>query len=281
MADRDNHEPYDFDDDHRWRDHERERGRGFESERPSWTSDDRGRGYHEGGTYGQRVWRGSAQRSLMHDDQRYGPHHDTGEAWGQDRDWRDQGREDFGRYGQTGAGAEHGYRSNQHGDASRQFGPGGYGRGAGRGPGDFAGQGGSAFGAGGYPAYGRREPHMAGREFAGDFEPEYGQGRPGGHPQPYPGQAHRREASGGQAPHGDFEPDYLHWRENQMRKLDEDYHRWREERRSKFAQDFDEWRRRRGGQASTKAAVGAPNSPMVSHVSDGETDLYKDDRMPS
>jgi hypothetical protein len=302
MSDRENHEAFDFDDDHRWR--EREMGRRFESERPTWSGDDRGRGRHEGGTYGQHAWRGSAQRSQMHDDQRHGPRRDTGETWGQGRTYRDQaGREDFGQYGQTGVGGDYGQHRGPYSDAAHQFGPGGYGLRGGRGQGDFSAQGGGAFGAGGYPVYGQRQSgygeqmSATGRELAGDFEPEYGQGHQGGHAQPYPGQAHRHEAAFGRASRqGDFEADYLHWRDSQMRRLDEDYHRWREERRAKFAQDFDDWRSRRettaqtsqaahssqgaGGQSGQSSMSGL-NNPIVSHVADGDTDLHKDDKKKS
>lgn len=41
---------------------------------------------------------------------------------------------------------------------------------------------------------------------------------------------------------GEFEPDYLHWREQQMRSLDNDYLSWRDERRERFASDFATWR---------------------------------------
>lgn len=39
--------------------------------------------------------------------------------------------------------------------------------------------------------------------------------------------------------------DYMHWREQQMSRLDEDYHHWRGERRKKFAEEFDKWRSER------------------------------------
>src|SRR6516165_3661351 len=103
MADRDRYEGYGPDRD-RWRDRNREPGWRADDERRSWRSEDYGRGrYREGGTYGQGAWRGPGQRSLQHEDQRYGSHRGAGETWSQDRTYRDQmGREDFGQYGQTG-----------------------------------------------------------------------------------------------------------------------------------------------------------------------------------
>jgi hypothetical protein len=164
MADRDMHEGY-------GRDRDRDRWREREREQPGWRADERrsfddelGPRGREGGTYGQGGWRGSAQRSLMQEDQRYGSRRDTGETYGQGRSYRDErGREDFGQYGQTGGGGDYGYsRQAQRGEqgygrdyeSSDQFRRGGYGRGQGGG----YGQGGypsGQFGPGGYGAYGR------------------------------------------------------------------------------------------------------------------------------
>jgi hypothetical protein len=206
MADRDRYEGYGSDQD-RWRD--REAGLRVEDERRSWSHEDYGRGsHHEGATYGQGAWRGAAQRPLQHE--------------GQGRPHRDQpGREDFGHYGQTGAGGDFGYGHERYGgpESNRRFGRGGYGEGASRAPGDHA-----PSGPGGYGA----SADERGRE---------GRGR-------------RRAAGEGMtqaSTHADFEPDYLHWRNTQMQKLDQEYLRWREERRVKFAKDFDAWRRAQGG----------------------------------
>jgi hypothetical protein len=56
--------------------------------------------------------------------------------------------------------------------------------------------------------------------------------------------------AGGHDDHGgEFEPDYLHWREQQMRTLDDDYRQWRTERRERFASDFTTWRSARDDSA--------------------------------
>jgi hypothetical protein len=54
-----------------------------------------------------------------------------------------------------------------------------------------------------------------------------------------------RRSAGAQADE-DFDPDYLHWREEQLRQLDEDYRAWRQH---KFAEDFKQWRARSSGGA--------------------------------
>ena len=269
MADRDSYEGYGPDRD-RWRDRNREPGGRTDGERRSWSREDYGRGhYREGGTYGQGAWRGPGQRSLQHEDQRYGSHRDTGETWGQGRSYRDQaGREDFGQYGQTGAGGDYnyGYEREQYGpggpESNRQFGRGGYGEGGSRAPGDHSSYSGGAFGAGGYGAYAEtgdasgavgsrlyggygQSFGATGRETGGGY---YGHGREG-HGQHGHGMTFA-------APHGDFEPDYLHWRNTQMQNLDQDYLRWREERRSKFAKDFDDWRKSQGGRQGQPSPTG-------------------------
>lgn len=297
MADRDRNEGYGSDRD-RWRDRDREPGWRADDERRSWRGEDYGRGRHrEGGTYGQGAWRGAGQRSLQHEDQRYGPHRDTGETWGQGRSYRDQmGREDFGQYGRTGGGGDYdyGYGREQRGqgdpESGRQFGRGGYGEGGSRVGGDYAGASGGAFGAGGYGAYadagnaggavgsrlyggfghnGMGQTYgqsgygqsfgSTGRDMGGGSEPAYGQHEHGGHDR----EGRSQPQAGGHgmsvpSSHGDFEPDYLHWRNTQMQTLDQDYLRWREERRSRFAKDFDDWRRSQGGPQGQQSTT----SPM-------------------
>jgi hypothetical protein len=267
MADRDGYEGYGSDRD-RWRDRAREPGWRADDERRSWRSEDYGRGFHrEGGSYGQGAWRGAGQRSLQHDDQRYGSHRDTGETWGERRNHRDQkGREDFGQYGgqygQTGAGGDHGHGRERHGpggpETNRQFGRGGYGEGGGgsRAPGDHAGYSGGAFGPGGYGAYPDANPVAghSGGAVGSRLQGGYGPGGDHGHGREGHGQhGHGMTLA---STHGDFEPDYLHWRNTQMQNLDRDYLRWREERRSKFAKDFDEWRKSQAGRQGQSSPTG-------------------------
>ena len=225
MADRHRYEGYGSDRD-RWRERDREPG-WRDDERRSWASEDYGRG-REGGAYGQGAWRGAGQRSIQQEDQRWGAHRDTGDPWGPGRSHRDQmGREDFGQYGQTGAGGDYGYGRER------------YSRGA-------MGQG---YGQTRYDQPRYEQPSgAAGRDMSGD---DYGHAREGRGQRPAAGQGMTYANT-----HGDFEPDYLHWRNTQMQKLDQEYLRWREERRSKFAKDFDEWRRDQGGRQGQPAATG-------------------------
>ncbi len=92
-------------------------------------------------------------------------------------------------------------------------------------------------------------PHLAtpdapgpGRSAADAGRFEGGGFRAWGHV-PEPPVGHR---SAGARVDEDFDPDYLHWREEQLRQLDEDYRAWRQH---KFAEDFKQWRNRSSGGA--------------------------------
>lgn len=53
-----------------------------------------------------------------------------------------------------------------------------------------------------------------------------------------------------------YHDDYLHWRAEQIGKLDEDYTTWQLERRQKFSEDFDKWRNERAQRTGTRTGGG-------------------------
>jgi hypothetical protein len=292
MADRDMREGYGRDEDRdRWRDREREQPGWRADERRSWDDEGRrgreGGGYgrgefrREGGTYGQGGWRGSAQRSLAHEDQRYGSHRDTGETYGQGRSYRDErGREDFGQYGQTGAGGDYGYgRHTGRGEygsgrgggyeSSGQFGRGGYGasQGGGYGQGGYPS---GEFGPGGYGAYGRSGgavgsqlyggygrhgegqtygqsgygEHMSstGRDQGAEHEPYYGHGQHGQQQQPGEQYFGQERYAPPQGQRGGQDEGYgAHGQHD----FEPDYLHWRNMQMQNLDRDYHRWREER------------------------------------
>lgn len=69
------------------------------------------------------------------------------------------------------------------------------------------------------------------------------------------GQGNSRAGENTGGGHSQHDADYLHWRNEQMGKLDEDYQGWQSERRKKFSEDFDKWRSDKSGKATTQDAA--------------------------
>ena len=207
------------------------------------------------------------------------------QGWGQrgrQQDMEDQGWGSQGGFGQQGGG--YGYGGQQGGYGSGESGwreQGGYGQG---GQGGYGQGGQSGFGqGGGWPGrlWARRiwsgrlsarqlwasgrlrhlRPERLGPEWKRLWSgPEWLWTRRSGWPKRFLARVATGKRSGqGGGEHGsnwmtermsehhrdDHDPDYRHWREEQLRSLDDEYDAWRQERRQKFSDEYNNWRKNR------------------------------------